>query len=219
MIRKGSLYLKVINTDAEQDINAEKDSLANIESDYEFDVNWVDFYDCLNLVEVFSEVITIGTHQGKMYVYTEYDNNGFEQEKIVETPTKMVDIDIDVSVNYAVEYIKKFINTEIGNSMVKFRFSAEHALIVDIPLESDSFIRSFLAPRIDEDTNNEERLNGMPSYEVIYYGSQSEKVKEMASQYVNEALATFELFAETPQDMLGEDETEYSVVFRYNHQL
>ena len=39
-----------------------------------------------------------------------------------------------------------------------------------------------------------------------------EKVNEMASQYVNEALATFELFAETPQDMLGEDETEYSVV-------
>ena len=59
--------------------------------------------------------------------------------------TKMVDNGIDdVSVSYAVQYIKKFINTEIGNIKVKFRFSAEHPLIVDIPLESDSFIRWFL---------------------------------------------------------------------------
>ena len=83
--KKGSLYLKVVDPDAEKDINAEKESLANIESDYEFEVNSVDFYDYLNLVDIFSEVITIGTYKGKMYVYTKYDNDGFEQE-IVEEP-------------------------------------------------------------------------------------------------------------------------------------
>ncbi len=150
--KKGSIYIQDNQElDTEKEINGEKETLINVKMDYEFTVNSSDFRKSLNIAELCSEVCTIVANGESVNMVVDGLHGSLEQEICVKPKCLNPEVNSEIQTGFSIQYLKFILNKEVDNTQMKFLFGFEKMMIIEFPIEDKSFVRWFLAPRVEEE--------------------------------------------------------------------